>query len=250
VFTIILFNIIAPAGWRIGVLRVEDVALGCAASLVAGFLFWPRGAGAALGAALADAYRASADYLGQSVENLTGRRTRPADNGELAASAGSRLDDALRQYLAEQGAKHVPLQSVATLANGASRLRFAGTAISQLRRDAPGMRIAVADAGLDAPLAVLDRRAEQVTSWYTALADAFVRPSANLPPAANGSAAESFLDVVLPVVDRCGDGDRAARAEQLLWSGQYLGDVDRLRADLLEPAEQVTTAQARPWWRR
>ena len=36
VVVIVLFNIIAPAGWRIGVLRVEDVALGCAASLVAG----------------------------------------------------------------------------------------------------------------------------------------------------------------------------------------------------------------------
>ena len=29
VVVIILFNIIAPNGWRIGVLRVEDVALGC-----------------------------------------------------------------------------------------------------------------------------------------------------------------------------------------------------------------------------
>ena len=31
VVVIILFNIIAPAGWRIGVLRIEDVALGCGA---------------------------------------------------------------------------------------------------------------------------------------------------------------------------------------------------------------------------
>ena len=48
VFSIILFNIIVPAGWRVGVLRIEDVAIGCVASLVAGVLFWPRGAGALL----------------------------------------------------------------------------------------------------------------------------------------------------------------------------------------------------------
>ena len=56
---LILFNILAPAGWRIGIVRIEDVALGGAVSLVVGLLFWPRGAAAALGTALADAYRSS-----------------------------------------------------------------------------------------------------------------------------------------------------------------------------------------------
>ena len=51
-------------------MRVEDVALGCAASLVAGFLFWPRGAAAALGAAYAEAYRTAARYLRQSIAAL------------------------------------------------------------------------------------------------------------------------------------------------------------------------------------
>ena len=113
-------------------LRVEDVALGCAASLVAGVLFWPRGAAAALGAAYAEAYRASARLPAASRStSLTGasaaarRRRAP-----IATAAGIRLDDALRQYLAEQGAKHVPLESVTALANGATRLRLAGAAIA------------------------------------------------------------------------------------------------------------------------
>ncbi len=41
----VLFNIVQPTGWRVGLVRVEDVAIGCAVSLVAGFLLWPRGAG-------------------------------------------------------------------------------------------------------------------------------------------------------------------------------------------------------------
>ena len=52
VVVIILFNIIAPAGWKVGLTRVEDVAIGCAVSVVVGVLFWPRGAMAALGSAL------------------------------------------------------------------------------------------------------------------------------------------------------------------------------------------------------
>ena len=49
VVVIILFNIIQPIGWRVGLTRIEDVAIGCGVSIVVGFLFWPRGATAALG---------------------------------------------------------------------------------------------------------------------------------------------------------------------------------------------------------
>ena len=33
---VVLYNILAPAGWRVGLLRLEDVAIGCAVSLVVG----------------------------------------------------------------------------------------------------------------------------------------------------------------------------------------------------------------------
>src|SRR3954454_1078239 len=60
---LILFNILAPEGWEIGLVRIEDVAIGGAVSLAVGLLLWPRGAGAALGPALAQPYAASAEYL-------------------------------------------------------------------------------------------------------------------------------------------------------------------------------------------
>src|SRR6185437_1314544 len=47
VLVVILFNIIDPTGWKVGLTRVEDVAIGCGVSVVVGFLFWPRGAAAA-----------------------------------------------------------------------------------------------------------------------------------------------------------------------------------------------------------
>ncbi len=249
VFTIILFNLIAPLGWQIGVVRVEDVALGCLAGLLAGALFWPRGAAAALGAALEDAFRSGADYLRQAMDHVVGRRVNAPDAGGSALAAGYRLDDALRQYLAERGAKHMDPQSVTALANGAIRLRLAGVAVSRLR--APdALDLNSADDRLAAPSQVLGDRAAEVTSWYAALADGFSGRDGPLPPLDDDRAQQSFLDVVLPAVDGCGDPDRAARAESLLWSGQYLGDVSQVRADLVDPAARLRAARLLPWWQR
>ena len=57
---LILFNILAPEGWQIGLVRIEDVAIGGAVSLAVGLLFWPRGAGAALGQRAGRGLRATA----------------------------------------------------------------------------------------------------------------------------------------------------------------------------------------------
>ena len=71
VVVVILFNIIVPSGWKVGLTRIEDVAIGCAVSIVVGLLFWPRGATAALGRALSDAFVASSGYLADAVDRLT-----------------------------------------------------------------------------------------------------------------------------------------------------------------------------------
>lgn len=248
VVVIILFNIIAPQGWRIGVLRIEDVALGCGAALVAGALFWPRGAGAALSSAMAESYRRSSQYLRDAVDFVAGRRPSAPQMHGGAHAASLRLDDALRQYLAERGAKHVPLEDITALANGATRLRLAGSAVIGLGIAYPDTAPAVADPALDGPIAALRDRASNTTSWYAGLADALdgVRDSA--PTVTDDPPDESFLDIVLPAVDRCGDPARAAWAERLLWSGQYVGDVSQARPGLVAPANEVGARRKMPWW--
>ena len=222
------------------------------ASLVAGFLFWPRGAAAALGTAYAEAYSTAARFLRQAIAGLDTRSgaASTAEVGSVATAAGTRLDDALRQYLAEQGTKRVPLESVAVLAGGATRLRLASAAINSLHANVPaGVVVPPDDSRLVEPATVLQRRADHLGEWYAELADT-IAGRAPAPPDVNGAPpADSFLDVVLPAVHGCGDADRATRAEQLLWSGQYLGDVDRLRPDLVGPAGEVAAARAHPWWR-
>src|SRR5206468_2103997 len=97
---LILFNIISPAGWEVGLVRVEDVAIGCAVSLLVGALFWPRGAAGALRQGLADAYAACTAYLRKAAESGTGVDdvARTTDEAAVrAAAAARRLDDAFRE---------------------------------------------------------------------------------------------------------------------------------------------------------
>jgi uncharacterized membrane protein YccC len=248
VLTIVLFNIIAPAGWRIGVVRVEDVTLGGVAALVAGALFWPRGAGPALAAALSDAYASAAAHLRQTVAHLTGARGAEPDGAAGALAAGRRLDDALRQYLAERGAKNVPLADVAALVNGAARVRLAGSAVKRLHRRASDDHAAHLE--LERPGTLLEERAAQVGDWYAELGRSFV-DGRDAPPAVTATGGgPSFLEVIVPEVRKCPDADAATHAEQLLWAGQYVGDVDQLRGYLVGPAAAVRAVRARPWWRR
>ena len=79
VVVLVLFNIIQPTGWKVGIVRIEDVAVGFAISLGVGLVFWPRGAAALLRQNLAAAYSRTADYVAAMVEQLSGagRRREP-----------------------------------------------------------------------------------------------------------------------------------------------------------------------------
>lgn len=145
-FTIVLiiFNLIAPGGWMVGLVRVEDVAIGCAISLAVGVLFWPRGAEKLLRESLGAAYVRSADYVASAAQQFIGAAgTRPTESALASAKAAARgaahrLDDADRQYLTERGAHPANVDSVGTLVAGATRLRLAAYSLSTLT-PAPAM---------------------------------------------------------------------------------------------------------------
>ena len=133
VVVVVLFNLLVPAGWRVGLLRIEDVAIGCLVSLVVGVLFWPRGAGAVVGDDLADAFRRGAAYLTQAVDWALGTRADPPDAGAAAVTAGIRLDEALRGFLAEQGTKRVSKEDLWMLVMGSMRLRLTAYSLAGLQ---------------------------------------------------------------------------------------------------------------------
>src|SRR5689334_14700999 len=133
VVVVVLFNLLVPAGWKVGLLRIEDVAIGCLVSLVVGVLFWPRGASSVVGDDLADAFRRGAAYLTQAVDWALGGRDAPPDAGAAAVTAGIRLDEALRGFLAEQGAKRVSKEDLWMLVMASTRLRLTAYSLAGMR---------------------------------------------------------------------------------------------------------------------
>ena len=238
VMVIILFNILSPVGWRVGLTRVEDVALGCGVGVVAGLLLWPRGATAALGRALADAFVTGARFLADAVECLTGS---PGHADAVPAQRAAyrshlRLDDAYRQYLAEPGAKVVPAGAVTRLLAGAGSLRMAAfTVVTQPLPEADSSR--VDDRSVTAAASVLCASAEADRRWYEALAAVLAGQGAAVPavPAAAGAAGPA-LRSALEDVRAHHRGDRARTVVQLLWVDGLLEERRRDQAVLAEAA--------------
>jgi uncharacterized membrane protein YccC len=138
---VVLFNLLAPAGWRVGLLRIEDVAIGCAVSLVVGVLFWPRGVASVVGDDLADTFRRGAEYLSQAVDWALSELMLPPAAAVGAANASIRLDDAVRGFLTEQGSKKLSKEDLWTMVNASTRLRLTAHTLAGLRTavTAPGL---------------------------------------------------------------------------------------------------------------
>ena len=236
---VILFSIIAPTGWRVGLVRIEDVALGAGVSLVVGVLFWPRGAAPALRRALAEAYADGAGYLASTVRfgmsrGDPGTPALPALAGDAAraAAASRRLDDAFRTYLAERGAKRFPLADAAGLVTGVAGLRLEADAVLDLWRGDDGR------AGSDVAAARHEilGTAERVTGWYDALATTMITGGELSRPLAQDTAADGRL-VLAVQRDLPGDDGRAsATAVRMIWTGDHLDVVRRLQAAIISPA--------------
>ncbi|NKQ51749.1 FUSC family protein [Amycolatopsis sp. K13G38] len=225
----VLFNLLVPAGWAIGVVRIEDVALGCAVSLVVGMVFWPRGAASVVADDIADALRAGGRYLAESVDWALGLRTAAPRPG-MAIAAGVRLDDALRGFLAEQGTKRMPKEDLWRLVSGTLRARLTAYSL----------------AGLPNPEAEPDRfrtqlsdQAGQLAAWYDHLASRLDRTDHGAVP------------MLTPPEFRDPRSAGATEADLscALWVGEHLRHLmERLR-ELVGPATLVAELRHRPWWR-
>ncbi len=236
---VILFNIIRPTGWRIGLVRIEDIAIGIGVSLVVGVLFWPRGAGPALRRALAEAYADAVRYLASTVRfgmsrDHPGTPVLPAvaDDAARAAAASRRLDDAFRTYLSERGAKRFSLADVAGLVTGVIGLRLEADAVLDLWRgddDQAGGDVAAARHEILGTT-------ERVTGWYDTLATLVITGGEVPRPLAHDKAADSRL-VQAVRRDLLGDDGRAsATAVRMIWTGDHLDVVRRLQAAIISPA--------------
>ncbi|MFZ4372833.1 MAG: FUSC family protein [Mycobacterium sp.] len=131
----IVFNLIQPTGWQVGLIRIEDIALGALVGMTASLLLWPRGATAAVQRAIDAALEVSSRYLTAAVSRITRGTSEQSDDAVIALSqktltAVRTYGDAVRNYLAE--AAGAVDSSVLDTDNRIPRLRTTADLIADL----------------------------------------------------------------------------------------------------------------------
>lgn len=256
----VLYNLLQPVGWTVGLLRIEDVAIGCGVSLAVGVLFWPRGVSTVVGNDLADAFRSGAAYLTQAVEWALSELLMPPSAALASASAAVRLEDAVRGFLTEQGSKRLSKEDLWTLVNASSRLRLAAHTLAALRTETPAsegdftgacLPLAGSDEYAGAPACVgLRMGAAGLAGFYEAIADEIGRagsgPLAPVPPP----------PMIGPAIPRKGaDAPQAISPAHelphphLLWVQENLHHLSISARMVSEPALHLAEIRRRPWWR-
>lgn len=247
---LILFNLLIPVGWKLGLVRIEDVAIGGLVSLAVGLLFWPSGAAADLGRALGRAYVDSVRYLSEAVAYgvacCDASRVPEAQvlraRAEEAAASSRRLDDTFRGYLAERGTKHAPLSEVATLVTGVAGLRLAADAVIDLwdgdghSRTADGDRAAAGHELLET--------AGHLAAWYGLFAASLTQAAAVPDPLLEDEASDGRLVAAVASDLLDGDGHATATGVRIIWTGDHLDAVRRLQGTLVGPARTAVSGAA------
>ncbi|MGA9285064.1 MAG: FUSC family protein [Solirubrobacteraceae bacterium] len=184
IVVLVLFNLIHPTGWRVGLVRVEDVAVGAGVSLLVGLILWPRGATAVLRGSIGAAYAGAARYLDATITALLqgGDPAQSALAGREAFDTAQLLDTAMRDYVANRSFGRGRINDLTLLATGAGRVRR----VARLLGDAHSfMRLGPGEEKLPRLLEArdaLDTERRARCDWYESFGDAIARATSSPNP--------------------------------------------------------------------
>jgi uncharacterized membrane protein YccC len=233
----VLFNLIDPTGWKVGLVRIEDVSIGFAISLLVGLLFWPRGAVALLRRTVAAAFTQAAEYATAAFVRLF--EDGPAEPVRALAAAADtadqRLDAAVRQRLAERARPDLRVAAVSQLVAIAVRIRHTADALQFLADHVQGAPRPTAAAGR------LTHEARAEGEWYRAFAAALAQDAPLPAPRDERGENDARAATLAAVRDVAGGGDHWATVAAIttVWGALHL---DRLR--IHEPIVLDAAAQA------
>jgi uncharacterized membrane protein YccC len=241
IVVLVLFNLLQPAGWRVGLVRVEDVAIGAGVSLVVGALVWPHGATAILRRSMGAAYVAAAEYLDTTITALLGYGE-PAQHDLAARRAldtAQLLDTAVRDDLASRSYPRGRLDDLTVLSSGANRVRRVGRMLEDAHsfsRLAPIgdelPRLAEARDAFDA-----ERHAR--CAWYEALGTAISEGEPSPPAEGEGSpqaASEAMRSVVL---EHAAGGGDLQPGLAIAWAHRHLDALSALEPMLTSALRRI-----------
>jgi len=242
---IIIFNIISPAGWQVGLVRIEDVAIGAAISIVVGLLLWPRGARREFGRAIAGFYRATSHYLDDAFDRVLDFQP-PASlepARRVAIQARERAGEAFDVFLNERVASPLDPQTAGFLLSEGNHAMLAAELL-----DVVAGRMGYRAGGCSEGARAVHAQETIMVKNMVALADrlALENTRSDLQPVSR----EALRSASLDCLRRWRNEDRAGRgAMAVVIAGEWVQNIGRLEEDLERPVTLAVEAARTPWWR-
>ena len=244
VMMLIFFNLLTPVGWRVGLVRMEDVAVGSAIGVAAGTLLWPRGARSDFAHTLSRLYRLVAVHLSEALDLMLGHGRVEAVNATRAQvwqareKTGESFDQLLGEHSSRQLAPEVAGYMVAAADHAVTVADSFQVAVDMgyVATECVGGRQRVDSAG-----------AALIASWFM-LAERIegVRAVRTVP-----LHREELRQAALNCLAAWGghSPERGSAAIAVAWTREWLEQLGALVRDLEEPAASVSASAAAPWWR-
>ena len=245
IFVIIVFNLLTPVGWRLGLARVEDVIIGTAISLVVGLLLWPRGARRSLSTEVGRLYRDLAGYLDESFRRIL--RGQPSSTPDAArrkaTQARDRAGEALDRYLAKRGAKPLEAESASHLVSSGSDAILAGDLINTVAD------MGYAATSCEAGVVQLESQLNALLEELRYLSGQLVRDEHGGGDPSHVSAEALKAAEITCLAHWREDSDGGEAAVAVVAAGEWLDQLGEEVVSLEGPVESAAAAAALPWWR-
>ncbi|MDQ6878620.1 MAG: FUSC family protein [Candidatus Dormibacteraeota bacterium] len=241
---IIVFNLISPAGWQVGLVRIEDLLVGALISFVVGVLLWPRGARRELGRALANVYRELVEYLEHGFDRVLGfdSTNTPDQARAIVFRARERANAAFDTFVTERKGGAFDQETAALLLSSANHMSLARGLLNLIA----GVMGYQADSRTNG--ARLRAQVGILLAAFARLADRLSLSPAPQPQArvSSGALRQEALRCLRRWQTDAGVG-KAAMA--VVRAGEWVQNLARLEADLEEAAGTAVEAARKPWWR-
>ena len=242
---IVIFNLLAPAGWQVGLVRVEDVALGTGISVLVGLLLWPRGARHDLARSTSVLYRAVAAYLHQGFDLVLGIDG-AADVGRLRADAvraRERAGEAFDVFLNERGAKSLDPPLAGRILSAGNQGLLAADLLVVVAADLSDKPSLCPDS-----VATVDAQVRTLLAGFGHLADDFEKEAhSGLSP--EQPSVEALRAAAIDCMRRHQNDSDSGGAMAVVIAGEWVQNLAQLSASLEQPVNAALDAAKIRWWR-
>jgi uncharacterized membrane protein YccC len=242
---IIVFNLISPAGWQIGLVRIEDLLVGALISLVVGLLLWPQGARREIARALAGLYRGLVPYLAHAFDRVLGFEpaNEAATSRQTVIGSRDRADVAFDTFMTERSGGSFDQETVAFLLSSANHAIQAGDILGVIAGTMGYQATSCADGARESR-----EQVRALMGAYSRLADRLSLSHAIEPDVRVSTSA--LRQAALGCLGRWQtDADIGRGAIAVVIAGEWLHNLARMEADMEEAVSTTVEAARKPWWR-